>query len=138
MLRMDRASKADKSDPSRRYGLSQGSKVSRLWLGEIETKIFSRYTSRGECNIFHAKSTSCQASRRKSLEFINSYSYAFRSDVQKLKEKLSICRNTAYIDTETSIDNFLHIWNQDEHFPSMMKGNPFFQLSYDSTISDTW
>jgi hypothetical protein len=98
----------------------------------------AEHKSTGACDQFHIDSSSCQAFRRKTFEFVNSYTYAVRSDVDKLKKKLSVCTNTAFIDTETSIDNFLHIWNQDERFPSMVKGNPFYQQSYSWTMGYSW
>jgi hypothetical protein len=33
---------------------------------------------------------------------------------------------------------FLHIWSQDEHLPSMVKGSLFFQRSFNWAMSDTW
>jgi hypothetical protein len=138
MFRMDEYSKADKSDPFNRYIFAGGSKISKLWFGEIETKMFAKYKSWAECRILWGNSSSCQASRKKLFEFLDSYRYVVRSDADKLKEKLSVCTKTAFIDTETSIDNILHIWNQDEHLPSMVKGSSFFQRSYSWAMSDTW
>jgi hypothetical protein len=102
------------------------------------TNQLAKQKPNGDCNLFHVDSSNCQGYRRKSFEFVNSYTYAVRSDVDKLKEKLSVCTNTAFIDTETSIDNFLHIWNQDERLPSMVKGNSFYQQSYSWTMGYPW
>jgi hypothetical protein len=132
---------ADKSNPTNRYGFAQGSKASQSWFREIWRKLYvngQNYSQMFHCNVFAENSSTCQAKRKEWFGFVNSYRYAVRSDVEKLKEMLSVCTNTAFIDTETSIDNFLHIWNQDEHLPSMVKGKPFFQQSYYWTMTDTW
>jgi hypothetical protein len=138
MLRIDGYSKAVKSDPEKLYYFGGGSKVSRLWRDEVKNKLFAKYKPDDHCYPVSGNSSSCQASRKKLFEFIDSYTYALRSDVLKLKEKLSVCTNTAFIDTETSINCFLHIWNQDEHLPSMVKGTSFFLESYSWTMSHTW
>jgi hypothetical protein len=133
MLTMDEASKGDKSDLFLRLQFAQGSKVSLSWFSEMWKKL---YKPKDYSNSFSEKEF--QAERDKIFKFVDSYSYVVRSDVQKLKEVLSVCTNTAFIDTETAIDSFLHIWNQDEHLPSMVKGSPFFQQSHSWTMRDTW
>jgi hypothetical protein len=138
MLRMDRYSNAIKSDPMKKLYLAGGSKVSTLWSDEVGNKLFAKHKPDDHCYPISGNSSSCQASRKKWFEFIDTYTYALHSDVQKLKDKLSVCTNTAFIDTETSIDSFLHIWNQDEHLPSMVKGTSFFPQSYSWTMSNTW
>jgi hypothetical protein len=138
MSKMDAISKPDKSNPMLRFRFAFGSKVSRMWFREMKTKLFVKYKPKGYCDLFSGNSSSCKAYRKKWFGFVSSYRYAVRSDVQKLKEILSDCTNTAFIDTETSIDELLHIWNQDEHVPSMVKGSPFFQRSYYWAMSDTW
>jgi hypothetical protein len=135
---MDKASNRNKSDPVNRHHFAVGSKVSGFWFAEMWSNLFAKYKPKGSCNIIFGNSSTCQTCRKKSFEFIDTYKYAVRSDVQKLKEILSVCTNTAFIDTEISIDNVLHIWNQDEHLPLMVKGSPFFQQSYSWTMSNTW
>jgi hypothetical protein len=118
MLFMEENPKLNKSDPLSRFISALGSKVSRLLVIEMfeNSENKSQFIS----------------------NFVDSYSYVVRSDVKKLKELLSVCTNTALIDTETSIDSFLQIWNQDENLPSMVKGSPFFQQSHSWTIIDAW
>jgi hypothetical protein len=137
-LEMDKVSNRDKSDPVNRHNFAVGSKVSGFWFAEKWMNLFAKYKPTGSCNIIFGNSSTCQTCRKKSFEFIDTYTYAVRSDVQKLKEILPVCTNTAFIDTEISIDNVLHIWNQDEHLPLMVKGSPFFQQSHSWTMSNTW
>jgi hypothetical protein len=118
--------------------LEKFTKVSGFWFAEMWSNLFAKYKPKGSCNIIFGNSSTCQTCRKKSFEFIDTYTYAVRSDVQKLKEILSVCTNTAFIDTEISIDNVLHIWNKDEHLPLMVKGSPFFQQSHSWTMSNTW
>jgi hypothetical protein len=134
MLKMDRYSTPDKSNPAGRLSFAHGSKVSNLWFREM----FAKYKLSSDCGKFHGNSSKSQVFRSKLFGFLDSYMYAIRSDVQRLKKILSVCKNTAYIDTEISIDNILHIWNQDEHIPSMVKGSPFFQLNYYWTMRNMW
>jgi hypothetical protein len=138
MLAMEKASKADKSVLFNRFPFAMGSKVSYLWFAETWKILFTKYKPKGSCNYVSGDSSTCQVFRKKSFEFLDSYRYAIRSDVEKLKEILSVCTNTAFIDTETSIDSFLPIWNQDERVPSMVKGSSFFQRSHTWTMSNTW
>jgi hypothetical protein len=137
-LRMDGYSKADKSDLISRYRFAFGSKVSMLWFVEMRNKQFAKYEQKGGCDVLSGNSSTCEADRKKTFKFLDSYRYAVRSDVQKLKEILSVCTHTALIDRENAIDGFLHIWNQDEHVPPMVKGTSFFQQSYTWTMSHTW
>jgi hypothetical protein len=138
MSRMDTFRPENSIDWSRILFFATGSRASYFWFIETITNQPAEHKSTGACDQFHIDSSNCQGFRRKSFEFVNSYTYAVRSDVEKLKEKLSVCTNTAFIDTETSIDNFLHIWNQDEGLPSMVKGNSFYQQSYSWTMGYTW
>jgi hypothetical protein len=103
----------------------------------METKLLEMYKPTDHCNMFVGNSATCQAFRNKLYEFLMSYRYAVRSNVQKLKEILSACTNTAYFDSETSIDHVLNILNQNKNVPSMVKGTSFFQQSHYWTISRT-
>jgi hypothetical protein len=129
-----------KSNPWNRIRFAMGSKVSHLWFIGMIIKLYAHYKLDRSCSMVSGNSSTCQAFQNKSFEFLNSYRYVVRSDIRKLKEILSLCTNTAFIDTETSIDNFLYIWNQDEHLPSMVKGplSPFFQQSQSWTMSNTF
>jgi hypothetical protein len=138
MSRMDAHDKARKSELRRSYHFARGSKVSRLLFDEMRIKVFAKFKPKGLCDMFSGNSSTCQADRNKFFGFIDSYRYVERSDVEKLKEILAVCTNTAFIDKENSIDDFLHIWSQDEHFPSMVKGSLFFQRSFNWAMSDTW
>jgi hypothetical protein len=109
-----------------------------LWFEEISTKLLAKYKPTVDCNFLFGNSSVCQAYKQESLEFLDSYKYAVRSNVQELKELLSVCTKTAFIDEENSIDHFLHVWNQDEQFPQMVKGNSFFQQRYSWNMSGTW
>jgi hypothetical protein len=135
---MEGASEPGELNPYNRMGFSRGSKVSKLWFDEVSNKLFAKYKPSGYCDMYHGNSSSCLAFRKKSFEFLDSYTYVVRSNVEKLKKMLSVCTNTAYIDTETSINNFLHFRNEDEHLPPMVKGNSFFQQSHYWTISRSW
>jgi hypothetical protein len=138
MLHMDRVSKHNKSDVFYRLSFPQGSIASNLWFTDMWTKLLAKYDSTEECDFVFGNSASCQPSREKTYEFLDSYRYAVRSNVQELKKILSVCTNTAYVDTETSIDQVLHILNQDKSVPTMVKGNSFFQKSHYWTMSYTW
>jgi hypothetical protein len=139
MLRMDRISKLNKSVGEYRLLFPGGSKASKLWLMDMETKLLAIYNNQAkDCDFVFRDSLTCQAFRKKLYEFLESYRYAVRSNVQKLKEILSVCTNTAYVDTETAIDQVLHILNQDESVPTMVKGTPFFQQSHYWTINRSW
>jgi hypothetical protein len=83
-----------------KFDFAMGSKVSILWFSEMTTNLFAKYKP-SDCSMVHGKSSSCQASRETLFEFLDSYGYVVLSDVQKLKEKLSVCTNTAFFDTET-------------------------------------
>jgi hypothetical protein len=137
MLHMDRVSKHNKSDGFYRFNFPQGSVASNLWFADIWIKLLAKYNSTEECDFVFGNSASCEASRTKTYEFLDSYRYAVRSNVQKLKEILSVCTNTAYVDMETSIDQVLHILNQDKSVPTMVKGTSFFHQSHYWTMSYT-
>jgi hypothetical protein len=139
MLRMDRISKHNKSDHIYRLVFPTGSKVSRLWFTDMQTQLLSIYNNQTkDCDFVFSDSLTCPAFRKKLYKFINSYRYAVRTNFQKLKEILSVCTNTAYVDTETSIDQVLQIFKQDKSVPTMVKGNSFFQQSHYWTMSYTW
>jgi hypothetical protein len=138
MLRMDRISKHSKSDRIYRLYYPRGSKVSMLWFVDMRTQLLTKYNPTEECDFVFNKSSTCQTFMKKLYEFLDSYRYAVRSNVQRLKKVLSVCTNTAYVDTETSIDHVLHILYQDKSVPTMVKGSLFFQQSHYWTMSDTW
>jgi hypothetical protein len=97
-----------------------------LWFVEMRNKQFAKYEQKSGCDVLSGNSSTCEADRKKTFKFLDSYRYAVRSDVQKLKEILSVCTNTALIDRKKSTDGFLHIWNQDQHVPPTVKGTSFF------------
>jgi hypothetical protein len=137
MLHMDKVSKHNKSDGFYRFNFPQGSIASNLWFTDMWKKLLSKDNLTEECDFVFGNSASCEASRKKTYKFLDSYRYAVRSNVQELKKILSVCTNTAYVDTETSIDQVLHILNQDKSVPTMVKGTPFFQKSHYWTMSYT-
>jgi hypothetical protein len=138
MLRMDRISKHSKSDRIYRLYYPRGSKVSMSWFVDMRTQLLAKYNPTEECDFVFNKSSTCQTFMKKLYEFLDSYRYAVRSNVENLKKVLSVCTNTAYVDTETSIDHVLHILCQDKSVPTMVKGSLFFQQSHYWTMSDTW
>jgi hypothetical protein len=138
MLRIDRVSNHSKSDRIYRLNFPRGSKVSILWFVDMRKQLLTKYNPTEECDFVFNKSSTCQTFMKKSYEFLDSYRYAVRSNVQRIKKVLSVCTNTAYVDTETSIDHVRHILNEDKSVPTMVKGSSFFQQSHYWTISDTW
>jgi hypothetical protein len=138
MLYMDRVSKHNKSDGFYRFNFPQGSIASNMWFTVIWTKLLAKFNSTEECDFVFGNSASCEASRKKTFQFLDSYRYAVRSNVQELKKILSVCTNTAYVDTETSIDQVLQIFKQDKSVPTMVKGSSFFQQSHYWTMSYAW
>jgi hypothetical protein len=131
--------KSNKSDPHERRRIATASKAASQWFTEVKVKLLKRYKFPvGECSEYHGNSTDCQAYRKELFGFVDSYSYVLRSSFKELKEKLAVCTKTAYIDSESSIDHFLHLWNEDSRSPPMVKGNSFFQKNYDWTIKQSW
>jgi hypothetical protein len=138
MLRIEKHYKTFNYHPYHPLLFVEGPKASTLWINDHMNNLRAKYTPMGNCDSFRDNSSTCQVVNRKLYEFLESYRYAVRSNVQKLKEMLSVCTNTVYVDTETSIDHVIQILNREKNVPSMVKGTSFFQQSHYWTISRTW